>query len=71
MSCEKVEFKRSPERDNHAVRAEDSILIEDSGLLDEQPSISLELESDSLEDEVEEIYFYAEDWEEELIDTDL
>ncbi len=38
---------------------------------DSLPGISFNLESDSLVEEVEEIYFEAKDWDEEEMDADL
>lgn len=38
---------------------------------DDEAGISFVMESDSLEDEIEEIYFEASDWDEEGMDVDL
>lgn len=58
-SCEKTEITRSMEEDNETER------------IDDKSGISLDMESDSLYEDIEEIHFNAEEWGEEGMDVDL
>lgn len=64
-SCENTELTHSFDDDGKAIMTEDSVNVDD------EEGISLELESDSLEEQVEEIHFKAKDWEEEAMNADL
>ena len=59
ISCEKVEITRSGEVDDE---------IE---VIDDQSGISFEMENDSLEDEIKNIIFDPQEWEEEGMGVDL
>ena len=65
ISCEKAELTRSGFIEEFTRETEDTVTI------DEKSGISFELESDSLTEEIEDIYFHAEEWEEESMDSDL
>lgn len=64
-SCDNVELTRGGEIDDSAVKTQDTTTI------DERSGISLELESDSLAEEIEDIYFQPQEWEEESMYSDL
>lgn len=49
----------------------DNETIEDSIKSDDRSGITFTLESDSLTEEIEEIHFEADSWDEEGIDVDL
>ena len=65
ISCEKAELTRSTETYNQTSMPEDSINAEDNS------GIILELESDTLEEQIEDLYFQAQEWQEEELNTDL
>lgn len=58
VSCEKENITRSLDKD-------------DTKFINESSGISLIIDNDSLEDEIEEIHFYAEEWHEEEMNEDL
>lgn len=64
-SCDRMEVTPSEEVHDINVMAEDSTKIEDKS------GISFVLDSDSLEDEIENVYFNASEWEEEKMNADL
>ncbi len=65
MSCDRMELTRSVEEyDIHA-------MTEDSAKIDDQSGISFELDSDSLEEEIENIYFESKEWEDEKMNAHL
>lgn len=59
ISCEKMEITRSMEENN-----ETESMYYESG-------ISFDMESDSLEEDVEEVHFTAREWGEEGVNVDL
>lgn len=71
ISCEKEGMIRSIDPDVQNLMISDSVKFNDSGKSYEQSGISFEMESDSLQDEVEEINLGAKDWDEECMDVDL
>lgn len=70
ISCEKAEITRSIDGIDYTM-TEDSILIKDTVKNDDKPGISFDIESDSLKEEIENIYFHPKEWEEEDTDIDL
>ena len=65
ISCEKAELTRSTETYNQTSMPEDSINAEDKS------GIILELESDTLVEQIEDLHFYPQEWQEEEMNTDL
>ena len=65
FSCERVEMTRSGDWDDITVLRGDSAIIE------EKTGISFEMESDSLEEDIEDVYFNAKEWEEDGMNVDL
>ena len=65
FSCERVEMTRSGDWD--AI----TVLRGDSAIIEEKTGISFEMESDSLEEDIEDVYFNAKEWEEEGLDAYL
>lgn len=70
VSCEKGEMVRSVDRDDYTGLMSDSIIMEESKVEDES-GISFEMESDSLQEDIEDVYFHSKEWEEEGIVVDL
>ncbi len=64
-SCDGMELTRSAEV--HEIKA----MAEDSTKIDDKSGLSFELDSDSLEEEIENIYFKASEWEEEINNADI
>ena len=70
MSCENSDLTLSESIEN-VEKTVNSTATGDSTNIDCYGGISFELESDSLEEAIEEIYFQPNGWEEAEIDTDL
>ena len=64
-SCEKEVITRSIDQDEYTE------IIEDSLKVDSQSGISLNMESDTLKEEIEEIHFQAKEWEDVGMDVDV
>lgn len=65
-SCEKTEITRSIDEDY-----ETESLKHETGSIDIEEGISFEMESDSLDEDIEEVHFHANEWEEEGMAVDL
>lgn len=71
ISCEKGGLTRSVDWDDYTEFMSDSIIMEDSIKMDDKSGISFEMESDSLKEDIEDVYFHAKEWGEERINVDL
>ncbi len=60
MSCEKNEAYHFPESHDYTIMSEDTLDLNERNM-DEKSGISFDLESDSLEDEIENIFFFAKE----------
>lgn len=60
ISCEKTELTNYLEEDDHAVKTCDSVVAEDSVSIDDKSGIYFELESDSLEEQIEDVCLNSE-----------
>lgn len=70
-SCEHEELTRSMDQDDYAIMIEDSLMTDDTVIIEEESGISFDMECDSLEDDVEEVRFIAKEWEEDGMEVDL
>lgn len=71
MSCEKTELTHSMEENEYTVKICDSVKIEDSFNIEDKSGISFEMGNDSLEEDIENVYFHTKEWEEEIMDTNI
>ena len=71
FSCEKAELIRSVDSNDFTGLMRDSIIIEESMKMDDKSGISFKMESDSLEEDIEDVYFNAKEWEEDEMNVDL
>lgn len=71
VSCEKGELTRSVDLDDYTGLMSDSIIMEESIKMDDKSGISFEMESDSLKEDIEDVYFHSKEWEEQGMVVDL
>lgn len=70
VSCEKGKMVSSLDMDDYTGLMSDSIIMEESKLEDKS-GISFDMESDSLKEDIEDVYFHSNEWEEDGMDVDL